>query len=200
MRTPLYVLPFLLVALVACGKKDTAADTTTSADTKTESTTTQTPPKSDGASTDTSDLKAKVVGEWQMSSEQGPTKVEGDISIHEDGTFSNAGTVMSETPGEDGTVKMTIAYKIEGKWSLNGQMLETTPDSVETHVEDIEITAKDPANQAAVDAQKEEMKKKAEQQSKDSLNKPSSSKVEEATADTMTLSMGEAKVVYNRKK
>ena len=202
MRYSTLILSALVLVMAGCGSKDAATTDnagqtpSTSTPSSTAGTSTQT-----AQSSDTSDLKSKIIGDWTMKNTQGNTNVEGDISIREDGTFTNAGKVSGETPGEDGTVKMTISYSIDGKWTLDGDNISTTPDKIDTHVDDIEIKTKDPANQAKADAQKDEVAKKAEEQTKESLNKPSSVKVESATADELHLAQASGvKIVYTRKK
>ncbi|MBX7135450.1 MAG: hypothetical protein K1X67_22510 [Fimbriimonadaceae bacterium] len=186
----------LLVALVGCGKKEEGGETT--ATTPPAKTSTTTEPE---ASTTSSIDESKVVGEWKMASEQGNTTVDSDISIKDDGTFVNSGTITGVTDGEDAKVTVTASYTMEGKWKLENGSISTTPDSVEATVEDVQIEAKDPANQAALEAGKEELKTKAAAQMKDSMNKPSTSKVESATDEKLSLvAEGGVKVEYTRKK
>lgn len=192
MRLTPYLIPVLLLALAGCGKKEEAAAEPTA-----------TPPTKSSSiepTAEAGDLKSKVIGEWTMVSEQGNTKVDAEIVIREDGTFTNAGTMTSETPGEDATITIKASYSMDGKWTVEGDSIATTPDSVDAKIDELDIVAKDPANQAALDAQKEESSKKAEEQMKDSMNKPSKSKVESATEDKIVLDSGGAKVEYNRKK
>lgn len=191
MRITPFLIPVLIVALAGCGKKE---------DTTTEPATPPTKSTSTEPSADLGDLKSKVIGDWTMVSEQGNTKVDAEIVIREDGTFTNSGTMTSETPGEDATITIKASYSMDGKWTVEGDSIATTPDSVDAKIDELDIVAKDPANQAALDAQKEESSKKAEEQMKDSMNKPSKSKVESATEDKLVLDSGGTKVEYNRKK
>jgi hypothetical protein len=178
----------MCLALVGCGKKDDSASTTTSdPPSKSSTSTDSSKDASKDAGKDASDMSGKVVGEWTMKVDQGNTSGEANISIREDGTFTNAGTLTSESPGADATVKMKMSYSIDGKWTMSGDKLESTPDKVDAKIEDLEIVAKDPANQAAMEGKKEELMKQAEEQGKASLNKPSSSKVVDATDDKLTL-------------
>jgi hypothetical protein len=149
----------------------------------------------------TGDLKDKVIGDWTMVGTQGNTKVDAEISIRADGTFTNAGRLGGESPGQDGTVKMAISYSVDGKWTIDGDSVSTTPDKVTAHVDNIEITVKDPANQAAADAQKGELAKQAEEQTQKSLNSPGKTKIEHATADKLNLiAANGVKIEYDRKK
>lgn len=151
-------------------------------------------------SPDASGLKAKVVGDWSVASKQGNTTIDATVAMMDDGTFTYDGTISGETPGEDGTVNVTLAYTIHGKWTIEGDSIATTPGDVTTKVEHIEITAKNPANQAALDAQKEDLAKKAEEQSKAGMMNPTKSKIVEATADKLTLASSDgARIEYLRK-
>lgn len=184
MRSSVFVLPALLLVLVGCGSKaSTGSSSTTS------------------ASTDAGSLRMNVVGDWSVDSTHGDTKVAGTLSIREDGTFTNGGTVASVKLGQDSTVKMTLSYSVDGQWSIDGDTVSTTPRIVRTHVDSLDITTKDSSNQAAVNAQKGEVAKKAEDQAKASLNVPSKARVENATSEELTLvGANNAKIVYKRKK
>lgn len=144
----------------------------------------------------------QVVGEWTMSSQQPTSQVEADIVINADGTFTNTGTVTSEQDQEAASMKSVMTYTIEGKWKLEGDMLVSTPEKVDLKVDEMDIKAKDPANQAGIDAQKEEMMKKMEEQGKAGLQTESKSKIEKAEADKLHLASpdGQTKLEYVRKK
>lgn len=135
-----------------------------------------------------------------MANQQGPTAIDADIHINEDGTYTNEGKIVAEPPNEGATVKMTISYKMSGKWAIEGDGIASTPSDATVKVDDIQITAKDPANQAALDAKKEEMVKQTEAQAKTGMMQASTAKVESATADELHLSNNGAKFTYTRKK
>jgi hypothetical protein len=196
MRPTIFLLSALLLVVVGCKKADAPAGDTPA--TSPSASTSASPAASPAA--DTGDLKSKVVGEWTMANQQGTSTVDADIHINEDGTYVNEGKIVGETPGEAATVKMTISYKMSGKWTIEGDGIVSTPGDATVKVEDIQVTAKDPANQAALDAQKEELGKKAEEQAKAGMMQASTAKVESATADELHLSNNGAKVTYTRKK
>lgn len=184
MRFSVFVLPILLLLLVGCGSKGSSDSSSTTS-----------------AATGVAGLRKNIVGEWTVGSTHGSSKVDGTLSIREDGTFTNAGTVASVKLGKDSTVKMTLSYSVDGKWTIDGSTVSTTPNSVKAHVDSLEITTKDPSNQAAVNAEKGEVEKNAEKQAKVSLNVPSKARVESATGEELTLvGANNAKVVYKRKK
>ncbi|HRI44921.1 MAG TPA: hypothetical protein PLL78_00215 [Fimbriimonadaceae bacterium] len=181
MRRLTLTLACLALALAGCGPKEAeTTDNPTTTETTTKSST-------DPEAKSTELTEDVVVGEWTMKNTQGNTEVDAVIVIKEDGTFTNEGTLYSETPGEDATTKITASYSIAGKWKLVGDTIETTPDEVDAKIDDLTIEAKDPANQKALDDQKAEATKKAEQQMKDSINQPSKSKVKSHSPDKLVL-------------
>jgi len=137
-----------------------------------------------------------------MSSQQPTSQVEAEIVMNADGTFVNTGTVTSEQDTEVASMRAVMTYTIEGKWKIEGDMLVSTPDNVDLKVDEMELTAKDPANQAGIDAQKEEQMKKMEEQGKAGLSTESKVKVEKAEADKLHLASpdGQTKLEYVRKK
>lgn len=192
MRLATPLLAFLILALVGCGAKEAPTDTSTTEPSSTSSTST--------TAKSATVAKEDVIGEWTMNSQQGNTNVEAAISIRDDGTFTNSGTINAETPGEDATTTVSLTYTIDGEWKLDGDTLTTTPSKVDATVDDVHIVAKDPANQGALDAKKDELKKQAEDDLKNSMNKPGSNKVE-AHDDKLVLSdPSGTKVEYQRKK
>lgn len=192
MRITTLTIACFALALFGCGAKEPET---------TETTTPEPAAKSSPAPEESHDLTAEhVVGEWVMAANQDGTEIDADIVIRDDGTFTNEGTLRSETPGEDATTRLTVSYAIDGKWKIVGHSIETTPDAVEAKVDELEIVAKDPANQAALDAQKDAAIEQAEKQMKDSLNKPSTSKVTGHTADKLTLESQDGKTIeYTRR-
>ncbi len=196
MRPTIFLLSALLLVVVGCKKADAPTGDTPS--TSPSASTSASPATSPAA--DASGLKEKIVGEWTMANQQGTTNVDSDIHINEDGTYTNEGKIVGETPGEAATVKMTVSFKVSGKWAIEGDGIASTPGDATVKVEDIQVTAKDPANQAALDAQKDALGKKAEEQAKAGMMQASTAKVESATADELHLSSNGAKVTYTRKK
>lgn len=194
MRRLTLTLACLALALAGCGPKETETADTPPAPTNT------TKPSTDTEAKTTDLTEDAVVGEWTMKNTQDNTEVDAVIVIKDDGTFTNEGTLYSETPGEDATTKITASYSIAGKWKLVGDTVETTPDQVDAKIDDFTIEAKDPANQKALDEQKADAIKQAEQQMKDSINQPSKSKIKSHSPDKLVLEApGGRELEYIRK-
>lgn len=194
MRLLTLTLACLALALAGCGPKETeSADNSTTKE-PVSGKTTDSEAKTAGLTEDV------VVGDWTMKNTQGNTEVDAVIVIKDDGTFTNEGTLYSETPGEDATTKITASYTIAGKWKLVGDTVETTPDQVDAKIDDFTIEAKDPANQKALDEQKDAAVQQAEQQMKDSINQPSKSKIKSHSPDKLILEApGGRQLEYIRK-
>ena len=189
--------------VIGCGPKEDASG----GDEKAPTTTTtggETADKTGGETGDSGGAvtNEQVVGEWTMSSQQPTSQVEAEIVMNADGAFVKTGTVTSEQDTEVASMRAVMTYTIEGKWKIEGDMLVSTPDNVDLKVDEMELTAKDPANQAGIDAQKEEQMKKMEEQGKAGLSTESKVKVEKAEADKLHLTSpdGQTKLEYVRKK
>lgn len=187
--------------VVGCGKKADEGGTTgsePSKETKKESGGSETGGSEGGAVT-----KEKFIGAWTMDQTQGPSHIVGEITINEDGTFVNAGTIEMNQPNEAADMMMKLSYTVEGKWVLEGDKATNEPTKVEASIDDIQITAKDPANQKAMDDQKETMKTTAEEQMKTSLNQKSTIKILSIDDEKMEMESEGAnpvKITYMRKK
>jgi len=192
--------------VVGCGKKAEEGGTTGSEpkkETKNETGGTETGGTETGGTEGGAISKDKFVGAWTMDQTQGPSHIVGDITINEDGTFVNSGTIEMDQKSDAADVKMKISFNIEGKWTMEGDKVTNEPTKVDASIDDIEISAKDPAQQKMMDEQKDTMKTQAEDGMKKSLNTKSTAKVLSIDDEKMEMESDATppvKITYMRKK
>lgn len=187
--------------IVGCGKKADEGGTTgteQSKENKNGTTGSETGGSEGGAVS-----KEKFIGTWTMDQVQGPSHIMADITVNEDGTFVNTGTIEMDQKSDAADIKMMVSYNIEGKWTLEGDKVTNEPTKVEASIDDVQISAKDPAQQKMMDDQKETMKSTAEEQMKGSLNQKSTVKILSVDDEKMEMESDgtpPVKITYMRKK
>lgn len=109
--------------------------------------------------------KDQLVGKWSTSrSEDGDMKMEMamTIDVKADGTYVMNGSGSFD--GDTGGVKISGKMKVQqtGTWKLEGDEWTSTPGESDAKVEDLAISASDPAMQAEVAKMKDQMKSQIE--------------------------------------